>query len=107
MPQNSIQKFTMTDGRIIEIDNPYGDENIWHIRQLSDKVDLIICAWGNYKIVKKLLSYSSAPINLLSFCIYKLHSIDTTLMGIPKHPLYLKSDLKPKKWAYKYEKTSN
>ena len=88
---------------LLKADNPFGDKNIWHTRKLSDEVEMIICAWGNYPIVKKLLRYENAPINLLDFCINKLYSIDTTINGVPRHPLYLKSELKPKRWAYKYE----
>lgn len=89
-----------TPKELLKVDNPFGDQNIWHTRKLSDEVEMIICAWGNYPIVKKILRYENAPINLLDFCINKLHSIDTTVKGIPKHPLYLKSELKPKRWAY-------
>ncbi|WP_162343230.1 DUF1643 domain-containing protein [Cyclobacterium salsum] len=75
-------------------DNPFGDENIDHIRQLIDKVDKVICAWGNRKLLKKLLNGQKGT-DLISFAKGKLYAIDLGKNGTPKHPLYLKSDLLP------------
>ncbi len=81
---------------LLKAHNPWGDQNIWHTRQLSDKVSAIVCAWGNKPTLKKLLNGTSA-FALIDFAVrlncVKLHYIALSKDGIPMHPLYLKSDL--------------
>jgi hypothetical protein len=79
---------------LLKIDNPFGDANIWHTRELVDKVEKVICAWGNRPILKKVLKGQS-EMDLVRFAEGKLHAIDLAKDGTPKHPLYLKSSLKP------------
>ena len=40
---------------LLKVNNPFGDQNIWHTRKLSDEVDTIVCAWGNKPILKSIL----------------------------------------------------
>lgn len=81
---------------LLKVDNPFGDKNIWHTRQLLDKVEKVICAWGNKKIVDKIIGKGNSYENLY-FAYETLHYIDLSKDGVPKHPLYLKSDLEPKR----------
>lgn len=83
---------------LLKIHNPFGDQNIFITRQLADEVETIVCAWGNKEIINKLLK-GNEPYLLLQYCTNKLHYIDISKDGIPKHPLYLKSSLKIKKIA--------
>ena len=48
-------------------------------------------AWGNYPIIKKL----GIPLNIFKQLNQKLHCIDLSKTGTPKHPLYLKKSLTP------------
>lgn len=81
---------------LLKVGNPFGDQNIWHTRKLSDEVDTIVCAWGNKPILNKILKETS-PYSLLHFVLPKLHFLELSKDGTPKHPLYLNGDLKPKK----------
>ncbi|MBF6607758.1 MAG: DUF1643 domain-containing protein [Flavobacterium sp.] len=84
---------------LLKIGNPFGDENIWHTRKLSDEVTTIICAWGNKPILHKLLKNQN-PYKLLDFAWLKLHYLELSKDGTPKHPLYLKGDRFPVQVAY-------
>lgn len=79
---------------LLNTDNPFGDKNIWHTRQLLDKVEKVICAWGNEKIVDKICGKGNSFENIY-YAYDKLHFIELSKFGTPKHPLYLKSELKP------------
>lgn len=83
---------------LLKVDNPFGDANIWHTRDLVGKVDKVICAWGNRPILKKILKGQS-EIELVRFAAGKLYAIDLAKDGTPKHPLYLKSELVPRALA--------
>lgn len=68
--------------------DPIGPDNDFHLRNISNKADIIIAAWGihgNYldrdKTVMKILKDPKC--------------LAITKNGYPKHPLYLKKDLKP------------
>lgn len=67
-----------------------GGFNWPHLLTMEVKCDKIICAWGNYGIVKKLTYKKYKPV-LRS----KSHCLGISKDGAPKHPLYLKGDLKP------------
>tara|TARA_B100000700_G_scaffold322115_1_gene422887 strand:- start:224 stop:622 length:399 start_codon:yes stop_codon:yes gene_type:complete len=69
--------------------NPIGNENDKWIKKLSKKSDLIIAAWGNDGIH---LNRFKAILNQIP----NLKYIRKNKSGQPSHPLYLKSNLKPK-----------
>lgn len=61
------------------------------------KVDTVVCAWGNKPVLDKMLY--GAPSAYIPFEVTpKLHYLELSVTGTPKHPLYLKKDLKPIKW---------
>lgn len=66
--------------------HPVGENNIQHIQSLVGLVDKVIYAWGNNQKEPKWLSDLVAT----PYCI------DISKKGVPKHPLYLKSELQPK-----------
>lgn len=80
---------------LLKVDNPFGDKNIWHTRQLMEKVSVIVCAWGNGLILKKIINWMG-PYSLIDFAFPKLHFLELSKDGVVKHPLYLKSSLTPK-----------
>ena len=81
---------------LLSVHNPFGDQNIYYTKNNADKVPAIICAWGNEPILKKVLKNMS-PVSLLHFALDKLYYLELSKNGVPKHPLYLKNTLTPKK----------
>lgn len=79
---------------LLTVSNPFGDKNIWYTRQLVDKVEKVVCAWGNRTIIKRILKGQS-ELSLLQFIDKKLYVIDRSKDGTPRHPLYLKGGLIP------------
>ncbi|SFV56482.1 hypothetical protein MNB_SV-14-19 [hydrothermal vent metagenome] len=71
--------------------NPIGLKNDDYIKIYSKKVDIIICAWGNNGGYKNRSQYIREEFDNLFY-------IKLNQTGEPSHPLYLKSDLLPKKW---------
>ena len=69
-------------------------ENMSNLDKMADKCDKIVCAWGNFEIVKKL----GIPNDFLKNFQNKLYYISKSKNNTPKHPLYLKSNLKLKKY---------
>lgn len=83
---------------LLKIPNPSGNENSIFIKKCADEVDIIVCAWGNKSIVKSILKEFS-PIEFLTFAKEKLHYLKLTKDGTtPRHPLYVKADLKPTRY---------
>ncbi len=64
-----------------------------HIKTMHDKCKIVVCAWGNSKIVDKLCP-PHKPLEGFTNC----HYIELSNDGTPKHPLYLKGDLMPQKY---------
>lgn len=69
--------------------NPVGSENDYYIKKFANKSEKIIACWGNH-----------GCFNNRSQIVYELvdslHCLDTNKSGEPKHPLYIRSDAKPK-----------
>lgn len=66
---------------------PIGKFNCAHIVSMASRSEMIVCAWGN----------NEKPHDYI-LCLKNLHYLELSIHGIPKHPLYLKSNLKPKKY---------
>lgn len=71
-------------------EDPIGAENDSHLYNLFSKHKKIICAWGaNAKIERVIEIYQMLQqLNVEMYCL------GTTKAGMPKHPLYIKSDQK-------------
>jgi len=82
---------------LLKQDNPFGDRNIFETRKLVDKVDKVVCAWGNKPIIKKVLKGQS-EFNLLSITADKLYYLELSKDNTPKHPLYLRKTLIPQRF---------
>jgi hypothetical protein len=75
---------------LLTAENPTGEtvkENRKYLDEMIDKCSLVICAWGNAPIE----SETKLPL----FKNEKFHHLGLTKDGNPKHPLYLKKNLKP------------
>ena len=77
--------------------NPIGNENDKWIKKLSEKSTIIIAAWGNQGIH---LNRS----RIIEDKIPNLKYLKKNKSGQPSHPLYLKSNLKPKPLKEKHMK---
>lgn len=70
---------------------PVGSYNDEIIRQRAIHADLRMVAWGNHG---KLMERDAAVLELLAE-FGPVYCLGTTVSGAPKHPLYIKSDVKP------------
>ncbi|MES2616770.1 MAG: DUF1643 domain-containing protein [Bacteroidota bacterium] len=82
---------------LLKVENPVGDENLIYTKAIAEEVEVIVCAWGNNYIVKKILKTKEGQA-LLEFASDKLHYLKLSKNKTPMHPLYLRSDLKPTKF---------
>ena len=71
--------------------DPIGPENDKWILEIARKSDLVMFAWGRHGLFN---NRQDQVLNLLQG--FNLCYLEKTGDGIPKHPLYLKSDLVPK-----------
>jgi hypothetical protein len=74
--------------RLKHTDDPIGPKNKTHIQRLLGLTKKIIYAWGNNE---------KEPCWLREL-VDTPYCIDISKKGVPKHPLYLKSDLQPKQY---------
>ncbi|MGI5870009.1 MAG: DUF1643 domain-containing protein [Kiritimatiellia bacterium] len=70
--------------------DPVGPENDRWITELAAKSDHVMCAWGRHGM---FLDRQRHVLELLDGL--NLQCLEKTNDGIPKHPLYLKSTLRP------------
>lgn len=66
---------------------PIGQDNDRYLRTLSNRVDVIVLAWGNWGG----LGQRDRAV-LPFFQTQKVYSFGLTKLGHPKHPLYLRGD---------------
>ena len=83
----NLYAFRSTDPKgLRHTDNPIGEDNIQHIQSLLGLVEKVIYAWGN----------NQREPDWLSDLVDSPYCIDVSKKGVPKHTLYLKSELQPK-----------
>ena len=83
----NLYAFRSTDPKgLRHTDDPIGEDNIQHIQNLLGLVEKVIYAWGN----------NQREPDWLCDLVDSPYCIDVSKKGIPKHPLYLKSELQPK-----------
>ena len=70
---------------------PIGKDNDRYIIESVNRSDRIILAWGNYGLWRKQDLYT---LELLKNYNY-LYSLGITKRGCPRHPLYLRSTIRP------------
>ena len=83
----NLYAFRSTDPKALRhTDDPVGEDNIEHIKELIGVTERVVYAWGNNK---------KEP-EWLSSLVDTPYCIDISKKGVPRHPLYLKSELHPK-----------
>ena len=75
--------------------SPEGPYNLRHLKKMCKEADTTIAAWG---IHGAHLQQDQRIRGILRSWKTPLHYLQLTDDGYPRHPLYLKSDLKPKLW---------
>lgn len=73
------------------VDDPIGADNDEHIVQLAKSAELVVVGWGTHA---RLNDRHNRVIELLSG-VCGMTCLGVTKEGYPKHPLYLRKDLKP------------
>ncbi len=116
----NIFAYRGTDPKVLkQAEDPVGPENDYWIRKSAERAGIILCAWGNHGLLKnrgsevaRLLQREEplaigmqVPAGTLvttQFTAIKgLHHLGLTGANQPRHPLYLKGDLKPERWEVK------
>ena len=72
--------------------DPIGNENDKAILDLIGACPLIVAAWGTHGGYKQRDNH---VVRIVRETGAKLHCLGTTKEGFPKHPLYVKGDVKP------------
>jgi len=90
---------------LLNINDPIGSENINFLNDMFNKSEICVFAWGNSKILYKLSQWENENAYLYNFLtnLNKCHYLELSKNGTPKHPLYLKSDLKPESYIISKE----
>lgn len=79
---------------LLESVNPFGDDNQLYLEKIFNDYNLIVAAWGNSSVLSKIQKSNKLPLKGLQCS--KLHYIELSQDGTPKHPLYLKYTDSPK-----------
>ena len=79
-----------------ETDDPTGDLNLNYLLKGIREADLVVCAWGVHGAFRNQGSFIRT---LISNPQHDLHVLGLTKEGHPKHPLYLRKDLRPQLWT--------
>jgi hypothetical protein len=77
---------------LLGVDDPIGPENDRYITNRLIECDEVICAWGSHK---SIFGRQEDVVNLIRLAGKKPLCLATTKNGTPRHPLYLRADLKP------------
>ncbi len=91
----NLYAYRSTDPKNLKaVADPVGPENEKHWRELLPAHDVVVCAWGanaEREAVERFVSVAN-ELGVQLYCLA------TTKDGQPRHPLYLKSNLKPVPW---------
>lgn len=88
----NLFSFISTDPKLLmEVTDPTGPENMYHLNAMKSKTEITICAWGNKQ------GWPSFISNITK----NPYVLELAKDGTPKHPLYLRSNLRPKKYFTK------
>lgn len=89
MYMGNIFAYRSTDPKNLKkVDDPIGEDNDKWLIDLQDTCDLVVLAWGTNGT---LMDRNEQVIEMFE----TPHCLALSKDGHPKHPLYLKKDLKP------------
>lgn len=84
--------------RLLEAADPVGPENNVHLLAMAARASLILMAYGTPRPALRSRGPKVASL-LAGEHARKLHVLELSKFGVPKHPLYLKGNLKPIPWS--------
>jgi len=83
---------------LTRVDDPIGEGNNSAIVAAARDAALIVCAWGGSVNRRRLLTSRAAEVrDLLRGQV--LYALEITSCGQPRHPLYLRADVRPRVWV--------
>lgn len=85
-------------GTLLNVSKFSHRDNFKHVINMTNQCQLVVCAWGNYPVIKKL----EIPINMFKHLEQNLHCLALSKTGTPKHPLYLKKSLTPIPFSFEH-----
>ena len=86
----NLFSFRATDPKVMKAEyEPIGKDNDVWIKHMADKAGIVIAAWGMHG------AFLRRNEEILEMLNGQLHCLALTKDGHPRHPLYLKKDLKP------------
>ena len=83
---------------LLLVRDPAGPENQFHLEEMSKESNSILCAWGNEATLKKLGITDGRRYFPPSLLQKSLQVLKLSASGIPGHPLYLPSGIRPFVW---------
>jgi hypothetical protein len=93
MVMTNLFAFRATDLRVMKAaPDPVGPENNHWLLETAKNSSLVLCAWGNHGVYE---NRAQIIPELFRGTGITLHCLGFTKFGAPKHPLYLKADLRP------------
>lgn len=84
--------------RLRDAPDPIGEENNAWIRYAADSADLIVCAWGSYRMPRESIHQRRAEQVGTMLEDRNLYCLHINADGNPKHPLYIAHDTPLQKW---------
>jgi hypothetical protein len=75
-----------------KIENPIGPKNDKYLKDICDKADKVLVAWGANEAVE------NREVEVAEFLDSELYALNTTKHGHPNHPLYQPKDIEPEVW---------
>jgi hypothetical protein len=89
----NIFAYRATDPRkMLEQDDPIGENNDFHILQACEGSGIIICGWGAHGTH---MGRGASVTAMLQTHGYKLYCLGKTSQGQPRHPLYVSYNQEP------------
>lgn len=83
--------------RLAEVQDPVGPENAWWLCRMASQASRVVIAHGS-PTVPAARGFGPAAVALLREAGHRLHVLRLSRHGVPEHPLYLPSALKPEPW---------
>lgn len=88
--------YRATDPKVMRAaEDPVGPENDYWIKKIAIESQMVVCAWGLHG---KFMDRQDHVLANLRELPCDLRYMELSKDGIPKHPLYLKSELRPQRF---------
>lgn len=95
---NSVAYRATDQGRLGEITDPAGPDNLAHLLAMAQEAEMVIAAYGKPKI-PAARDFGPAAARALATAGHRLHALALAQDGTPMHPLYQKGDAQPFPWT--------